>query len=120
MEPNKIFEIWDEARKRDRSVFRLKAPVAINVNDSEYEKEVKRLTNLRINLNLSTSDVADGLGLTRTTYGGFESFRGKENWIYVYALQRLFYLYGLHLEGSSAKVMCKAKSFKCGGSHYVQ
>ena len=119
MDPNEVLKLWDEARKQDRTIFRLKAPVVIDRTDSEYVKEVKRLINQRIKLNLSTQDVADGLGLTRTTYSGFESFRGKENWIYIFALQRLFSLYYLHLD-ANPKVLKKYKSYKCGGKYYTQ
>lgn len=100
MEPNKVFELWDEARKRERTVFRLKTPVVIEDNDSIYIQAIKKLTNRRIALNLSTEDIATGLGLSRTTVSGIESFRGKENWLYVYALDYLLALYELHLDGT--------------------
>ena len=98
MEPNKIFELWDEARKKERTIFRLKAPVVINDDDSIYIQAIKRLTNHRIALNLSTEDIANGLGLSRTTVSSIESFRGKENWLYIYALDYLLSLYELRLD----------------------
>lgn len=98
MGPNKIFELWDEARKRERTVFRLKAPVVVEDSDSVYIQAIKRLTNHRIALNLSTEDIATGLGLSRATVSSIESFRGKENWLYIYALDYLLSLYELHLD----------------------
>ena len=100
MEPNKIFELWDEAKKKERTVFRLKAPVIIEDKDSIYVKTIKKLTNHRIKLNLSIDDIANGLGLSRATVSGIESFRGKENWLYVYALDWLFMGYYMHLANS--------------------
>lgn len=100
MEPNKIFELWDKARKKERTVFRLKAPVVINDDDLIYVRTIKKLTNHRIKLNLSIDDVANGLGLSHATVSGIESFRGKENWLYVYALDYLLALYELHLDNT--------------------
>ena len=106
MEPNAIFELWDKARKRERTVFRLKAPVVIEDTDSVYTKLIKNLTNHRISLNLSTEDVANGLGLSRATVSGIESFRGKENWLYIYALDHLLSLYELHLSETLPFTIC--------------
>ncbi len=102
MELDDIFKLWDKARSSGRSKFQLKPLEVIKDDDPAYEKAVKELTNRRIQLGLSTEDIANALGLNRATVGTIETFRGvdlgrKPNWLYIYALSYLFSAYDEHL-----------------------
>lgn len=94
---NDIFRKWDEAREKRQNRFSLKSNVELEYNDNYYKICVKDLILKRIDLKLSIDEVADAIGVSRTTLNSFETFRGKENILYVYTLRYLFNAYRSHL-----------------------
>ena len=96
---NSIFLQWDKARekRKGQKYFRLKEPPVIHPKDTTYEVDVKNMVSRRCELRLSAEDLANGLGITRTTLTRIESFNGKESPVTVWAALYLMDTYEVYL-----------------------